>query len=164
MLVLLVVAALPAVEPSRLAAPLPHGAVGIGAGTFLALFAAQGFEVAPVPAGETRETRRNMPIAIITSLLLSSAIYVVVQIVVVGAHAGLGAATDTPLVDGCCGSPGARRGRAAGNDPTLGFARHRLRGVRRGGAQDGYLPRRFGGESALTRPKRAIVVIAALPA
>ena len=167
-LVLLVVAALPAVEPSRLAAPLPHGAVGIGAGTFLALFAAQGFEVAPVPAGETCETRRNMPIAIIASLLLSSAIYVVVQIVVVGAHAGLGAATDTPLVDAALRVAPALGAvvLAGGLISTLGFVSGNALGTPRyafAAAQDGYLPRWLAAVSPrFDSPTRAIVVTAAL--
>ena len=35
-----------------------------GAALFVALFAVQGFEVAPVPAGETANPRRNVPIAV----------------------------------------------------------------------------------------------------
>ena len=48
--------------------PLPHGLSGIGSATFMALFAAQGFEVVPVPAGETRSPQRDLPIAIVGSL------------------------------------------------------------------------------------------------
>jgi amino acid transporter len=81
------------------ASQLPGGLAGIGTATFIALFAAQGFEVVPVPAGETRDPRRHIPIGIVASLLAASALYVVVQTVLVGAYARLGDVSDTPLAD-----------------------------------------------------------------
>ena len=53
-LIVLISALLPEVSTANLGGPLPHGVSGIGAATFIALFAAQGFEVVPVTAGETR--------------------------------------------------------------------------------------------------------------
>src|SRR5690606_4510134 len=55
-----------------------------GAALFAALFAVQGFEVAPVPAGETKNPRRNVPIAIIGSLVGCSIFYVLIQIIAYG--------------------------------------------------------------------------------
>ncbi len=55
-----------------------------GAALFAALFAVQGFEVAPVPAGETKNPRRNVPIAVIGSLVGCSIFYVLIQIIAYG--------------------------------------------------------------------------------
>lgn len=98
-LLVLVAGAVPAMEPARLAAPMTQGFDGVEAAVFAALFALQGFEVAPIPAGETHFAKRAVPIAVLTALSLSAVVYVLVQVVVVGAHAGLGTPTDTPLAD-----------------------------------------------------------------
>lgn len=71
----------------------------IGTGVYLTLFPLQGFEVAPVTAGETKNPRRNVPLGTIGSLLFSALLYVVVQAVLVAAYPGIGAKTDTPLHD-----------------------------------------------------------------
>jgi amino acid transporter len=98
-LLVMIVALLPRTSFAALeSAPAP-GLAGFGAATFMAVFAAQGFEVVPVPAGETLAARRNVPLAIIASLLASSVLYVVVQSVLAGAYPKLGAETDTPLAD-----------------------------------------------------------------
>jgi APA family basic amino acid/polyamine antiporter len=62
------------------------------------VFAAQGFEVAPVPAGETRAPQRDLPVAIVLSLVAASLLYVVVQLVLVASGANLSLESDTPLV------------------------------------------------------------------
>jgi APA family basic amino acid/polyamine antiporter len=80
-------------------AELPHGWSGVGTATFVALFAAQGFEVAPVPAGETRAPQRDLPFAIVGSLVAASLLYVVVQAVLVASGANLSEPSDAPLVD-----------------------------------------------------------------
>lgn len=80
-------------------AALPEGIPGIGKATFMALFALQGFEVVPVPAGETRAPHRTVPWAVMWSLLAASALYVVVQCLLVGSYANLDAVSDTPLAD-----------------------------------------------------------------
>jgi APA family basic amino acid/polyamine antiporter len=67
--------------------------------TFIALFAAQGFEVVPVPAGETQNPRRVIPFAILGAMGVASALYIVVQTALVGAGADLTSVTDTPLAD-----------------------------------------------------------------
>jgi amino acid transporter len=81
------------------ATTLPSGLGGIGTATFIALFAAQGFEVVPVPAGETRHPRRDVPIGVVGSLLIASLLYVLVQAVLVGAYPALGVESDTPIAD-----------------------------------------------------------------
>jgi amino acid transporter len=54
---------------------------GLGAGAFIAIFPCQGFENVPVPAGETRNPKRSIPIATLGSLAFAIALYVVIQIV-----------------------------------------------------------------------------------
>jgi amino acid transporter len=98
-LVVLVAALVPATSGASLHAAPPQGWSALGSATFVALFAAQGFEVAPVPAGEARAPQRDMPFAIVGSLLAASLLYVIVQTVLVAARAPLAAASDTPLVD-----------------------------------------------------------------
>jgi APA family basic amino acid/polyamine antiporter len=65
----------------------------------MAVFAAQGFEVVPVPAGETQAAKRNVPLAIIASLVASSILYVIVQSTLALAYPKLGDETSTPLAD-----------------------------------------------------------------
>ncbi len=86
-------------DPSRLGGPLPFGAAGVANGVYLALFPLQGFEVVPVPAGETASPRRNVPVATVGSLLFAALLFVVVQAALVGSYPGLGAESGTPLVD-----------------------------------------------------------------
>jgi amino acid transporter len=101
----LVFAALPRLNTAALGAPAPDvvagGSIlhGLGAATFLAVFATQGFEVTPVPAGETRDAARNMPRAILLSLAIASVVYVAVQIAVVGIHPSLATVSDSPLAE-----------------------------------------------------------------
>ncbi len=92
----------PAVVPAQLggaasaaAAPMPL-AGALGAALFAALFPCQGFEVAPVPAGETKEPTRNVPIAVIGALLASVAFYVLIQIVAYGTAPSIATSGATP--------------------------------------------------------------------
>jgi amino acid transporter len=96
-LLLLVAALLPEVSFSGKEVALPLGVAGIGQAAFIALFAAQGFEVVPVPAGESRRPQRDIPIAVVGSMLVASLLYVVVQTVLVGSYDTLGEDSDTPL-------------------------------------------------------------------
>jgi basic amino acid/polyamine antiporter, APA family len=61
----------------------PHGLGELPRAAFSAFFAFQGFEVVPVPAGETANPRRNAPVAVIGSLLGSTLLYMIVQYVAV---------------------------------------------------------------------------------
>ena len=145
-LAVLLIAAAPAIVPQRLLAPAPHGWEGFGPAVFIALFAAQGFEVTPVPAGETRDAKRVMPFAILAALLGASLLYVAVQVVVVGAHAGLARPSDTPLAEAAL-AVAPSIGFVViwgGVISTLGFVAGNAFGTPRYAyamAQDGYLPR-----------------------
>ncbi len=98
-LLVLIVVAVPAIHVERLSAPAPHGWHGMQSAVFVALFAVQGFEVTPVPAGETRSASRVMPFSILASLVGASLLYIVVQAVIVGSYAALARVSDTPLAD-----------------------------------------------------------------
>jgi amino acid transporter len=64
--------------------------------SLILLFALGGFEFASVPSEEVINPRRNLPIALITGITLSVAVYVFVQVVCLGTLPGLGSA-QTPI-------------------------------------------------------------------
>jgi APA family basic amino acid/polyamine antiporter len=86
-------------DPARFGGALPHGAAGVGQGIYLALFPLQGFEVAPVAAGETRNPKRNVPLATLGTLFFSAVLFIVVQTALVGSYPGLAAESQQPLTD-----------------------------------------------------------------
>jgi len=98
-LIALVGALLPGTSDTHWNLELPRGWSGIGSATFIALFAAQGFEVVPVPAGEARAPQRDLPIAIVSSLVAASILYLIVQSVLVASGARLSEPSDAPLAD-----------------------------------------------------------------
>jgi amino acid transporter len=145
-----------------------RGLAGIGSATFIALFAVQGFEVVPVPAGETRAPERQVPIAVVTSLLTASLLYVVVQTVLVGSYAGLGTESDTPLADAALAVVPALGVVVAigGLISTLGFVSGSALGTPRylyAAALDGHLPSSLAAEHPrFASPHRAVVATAIL--
>lgn len=78
---------------------LPEGVRGAGVGVYLALYPLQGFEVTSVPAGETENPGRNMPLATIAALVFSGLVFVAVQAALVSSYPALADKSDTPLVD-----------------------------------------------------------------
>ena len=68
---------------------------------FLSLWALQGFEVTPYPAGESENPQRAVPIAVLGSLATAAILYVLIQTVAVGVHPGLaaGGVDARPLAD-----------------------------------------------------------------
>ena len=94
-LVVLVVAGLLHANPGALPFA-PHGFGPIPAAALAAFFAFQGFEVVPVPAGETRDPKRTIPAAVIGSLLVSTLLYVAVQWTATASTPGI-AGSDQPL-------------------------------------------------------------------
>jgi amino acid transporter len=97
-LFLLVATLLPRFEPAHFDGAAAQGLGGLGKATFIALFAAQGFEVVPVPAGETRAPQSNVPFAVLSSLAAASLLYIVVQVALVGSGANL-TNSDAPLAE-----------------------------------------------------------------
>ena len=98
-LLVLIAALVPRVSGAHFAGEFPADLGHLGSATFIALFAAQGFEVVPVPAGETRMPQRDVPFAVLSSLAGASLLYVLVQTVLVGSGAKLSQVTDAPLAD-----------------------------------------------------------------
>lgn len=98
-LILLVSVLLPEVELGRAESQATLAPGGVASAIFMALFALQGFEVVPVPAGEAKAPRQKAPLAILTTLLSAALLYVVVQCVLVLSYGKLGAASDAPLAE-----------------------------------------------------------------
>jgi amino acid transporter len=84
--------------------PAPMQAAAIASGSVwlkamvLLIFAFGGFETALVPLGEAKNPRRDVGFALMVSLLVCTAIYTLVQWVVVGAL-GSGGTTERPLAE-----------------------------------------------------------------
>jgi amino acid transporter len=165
-LVILVSTLLPGTSFAHADWSLPRGMSGVGAATFMALFAAQGFEVAPVAAGETRSPERAVPIAVTASLLAASALYLLVQATLVGSYPKLGAVSDTPLADAALAvAPALGRLIAIGGlISTLGFVSGSALGTPRylyAAAVDGHLHGSLASVHArFDTPHRAIIATA----
>jgi amino acid transporter len=71
---------------------------GIAQAAFLSVFMMSGFEYAAVPAGEVRDAKRTVPIAVVGSIAGAAALYAVLQFVSLGALPDL-ANTAQPLPD-----------------------------------------------------------------
>ncbi|MCB9557707.1 MAG: amino acid permease [Deltaproteobacteria bacterium] len=93
-LLLLGAVGLPALRRRRLVPLAPHGWHGLPNATFLAFFAFQGFEVVGVPASESRNPKRAVPIATIGAVSFATLLYVVVQLVAVGTQDQLAGSKD----------------------------------------------------------------------
>ena len=70
-----------------------------GYAIFLSLWPLQGFETTPVAAGEAQNPKKAVPVAAIGSLLFTTFMYTLIQIVVVGVYADLPPDTKKPLAD-----------------------------------------------------------------
>jgi amino acid transporter len=62
------------------------------------IYAFTGFEMAVIPAGEVRDPRRHVPLALLAAIALVAVFYILIQIVCVGTLPGL-ATSQTPLAD-----------------------------------------------------------------
>src|SRR6266851_8131657 len=89
------------VAPQRLAVPPPDGAstwTALRLGGLAGLFACTGFEYVPVPAGETDNPRRNVPLALLGALFGAMLLYALVEVVFIGTHPDP-AHADKPLAE-----------------------------------------------------------------
>ena len=75
---------------------------GFGRGVLLLMFAFGGYELITIPAGEACSPRRDAPRALLTTIGIVCAIYVLVQVVAIGTLPGL-EGSDTPLADAARG-------------------------------------------------------------
>ncbi|MBI3297452.1 MAG: amino acid permease [Elusimicrobia bacterium] len=104
-LAIFVLLCLPRAEAARFT-PFFAGEGRFSYAVFLALWALQGFEVAPVPAGEAADPQKDVPRAVLGSLLAAAVLYALIQAAAVGVHPGLAASTDHPLTDAAAAALG----------------------------------------------------------
>lgn len=87
-----------AIHPGNFVPLAPYGFAPM-AGLILATnFTYQGFEVAPVPAGEVANAARVVPRAMVGALLMSMVLYALIQAIIVGTGADI-ARSEGPLAD-----------------------------------------------------------------
>lgn len=113
--------------------------------SFLAFFAYQGFEVVPVPAGDSANPTRNAPLAVVGSVLGATLLYIAVQVAAVGSTPDLAGAKEPLALMGAAvlGAMGSKIVASAALISMLGFcAGVALTGPRYGEALalDGFLP------------------------
>jgi APA family basic amino acid/polyamine antiporter len=166
LLALLFVASL--AKPASIATATGNAsAANFARAALLVVFAMQGFEIVPVPAGHTRASRRAVPVATLGSLLFSAALYVLLHAACVRALPSL-AVSRAPLVDAAAfyGGPGVARLVAAGaNISALGIAFGMLAMSPRYLAALGHSDRSWGwvaAEDARGVPRRALVITLAV--
>jgi amino acid transporter len=97
-LVIFIVVGLFFVEPARLR---PEGSLTVqqtSAAALFLIYAFGGYEVVPVVAGETKDPRGAVPFALITTILVVTAVLALAQVVALSALPGLGS-SKTPLAD-----------------------------------------------------------------
>ncbi len=72
------------------------------------IYAFTGFEMAAIPAGETKDPRRHLPFALLLAIAVVAVLYVLIQVVCIGTFPGL-AGSQKPLADAATqfmGGPG----------------------------------------------------------
>jgi amino acid transporter len=97
------------VEPSRLALGPPPSFGAFSGAVLLMVYAFSGFEMAGIPAGELRDPRRDLPVAILTATGVVVVVYMLIQVVAIGTLPSL-AESRRPLADAAfafVGTPGA---------------------------------------------------------
>ncbi|WP_164507135.1 amino acid permease [Companilactobacillus furfuricola] len=73
------------IKPANFKPFLPYGVSGIGKGASVAFFAFVGFDIISTASEEVKNPKKTMPIGIISSLLICSALYALVSFALVGA-------------------------------------------------------------------------------
>jgi basic amino acid/polyamine antiporter, APA family len=97
-LALFIAFGLPAINGMILAPGALPAASDLSKSALLLIFAYGGYEVIPVPAGETKDPRSAVPFALIMTIAVVTLVLALAQIVALGTLPGL-AASKTPLAD-----------------------------------------------------------------
>ena len=97
-LLLFIVTGLFFLSPETFVAPAAPNYGDFSTAALLLIFAFSGFEMAVVPAGETRDPRRHVAFALLTATGVVALLYVMIQVVCIGTLPGL-ASSERPLVD-----------------------------------------------------------------
>jgi basic amino acid/polyamine antiporter, APA family len=85
--------------------PIPS-ATNLSATGLLLIYAFGGYEIVPIPGGEARNPRRDIPFALIMTIVIVSAVMTLAQIVAIGTLPAL-ATSKTPLADAAAAFLGA---------------------------------------------------------
>ena len=160
-------AAAPSVDPRNFEPFLPHGLGGVGTAVVLFVWAFAGWEVGTHISGEFRDPRRAVLIGTAVTLVLSGACYLVLQVVTVGALGAAAGTSAAPLLDlaALADSPVARVAvGVVGAIVALGVLNAYLAAFAKLGAslaENGDLPRWFSaGVGAGAVPRRALALTA----
>ena len=86
------------VEWSRLHPGIAPGTADISTSGLLLIYAFGGYEIVPVPGGESRNPRHDVPFALIMTIAMVAVLMTLIQIVAVGTFPGL-PSSKTPLAD-----------------------------------------------------------------
>jgi amino acid transporter len=108
-LLLFIVVGLFFVNPRAFSAPASLEYGNFSTAVMLLIYAYSGFEMTVVPSGETRDPRRHLPVALLTTTGLVAFVYILIQVVCIGTLPEL-AGSERPLVEaisGFLGAPGA---------------------------------------------------------
>ena len=97
-LVILVAVGMFFIEPANFSfGELPeYGAFSTA--VLLLIYAFVGFEATVIPAGESKDPKRDMPFALIVSLVIVAVLFILIQVVAIGTLPGL-ASSEKPLAD-----------------------------------------------------------------
>lgn len=97
-LFLLIVVGFPSVEWGLVGGAAMPGTGSLGQTMLVLMYAFIGFEFSLISAGETRDARRDIPKALVTTVIAVALCYALIQLVVVSVGPGLGE-SETPLVE-----------------------------------------------------------------
>jgi amino acid transporter len=88
-LLVLLAVGVSSMSTTRLAPFAPMGFGELPRATFLAFFAFQGFEVVPVPAGDSARPTRDAPLAVLVSVVVATLLYMALQLSAVATTPGI---------------------------------------------------------------------------
>src|SRR5215218_3592010 len=86
------------VDWARIRPAVPPTLAELSSSGLLLIFAFGGYEIVPVPGGEARNPRRDVPFALIMTIIVVTAVMTLAQVVAVGTLPAL-ASSKTPLAD-----------------------------------------------------------------
>lgn len=86
------------VDWSRLELGTIPSTTNLSASALLLIYTFGGYEIVPVPGGEARNPRRDIPFALVMTIVIVAAVITLAQVVAVGTLPGL-SASKTPLAD-----------------------------------------------------------------
>ena len=105
-LLLFVVVAVPMISPASLGAGPAPPLAELSKSALLLIFGFGGYEVVPIPAGESRNPHRDVPFALIMTLAIVTVLFALIQLACLATLPGL-AASKTPLIDAAARIAGA---------------------------------------------------------